>query len=1126
MQRLPFISLLVALILIAGTCGPDEPEAATASKAKRKAVQSPAYSFFVDGEPVDPHVYSLEGTPDEPRAGDLIEVDDVLITIGPPGTYRFSTTPWDEGRLLLVEEDGTTRVIGIRVPYGYDGEQGSPGNPLEQLSDSELAGVWGITLRDWDAGMVEKLAAVDAERCCVTIDDKPVTIQEDASPPLPDNLRYLRVSGLSRLAREHTAVLRRMTSLKFFDLRGVGRPMDISLIEANADLRYLDLDGYEVTGAESLRRFRRLRYLGLGYCEGFHEIGFVKEMPALRRLYIHGTEVTDLSPLAGHPSLERVIAANSPVSRLPKAPVPALRTLHIIGTKVSDRTARRFRKANPECRVLHGYVATLEEALAGVTRISVRRGGLGRDAAAEEPTLFEENDPAAVGRVIEHITIDEEQSGIRCGCRGGPTFVFHVDKERTVELSFHHGQHLRWRQWPGDGVLTPESGLFLSKWLADHGIVWHLLEAAGNLSWRRPDGVPALHDAALRGNVGSLESLASRLGNVDRADELGWTALHCAAALGNRRTIECLLEAGADSQRPTAAGTSALDWVVHQGHKPAAEMLLAAGARHTVHTAAGMGDVEALERLLADKGTLTRAGRRFGAPPLHWAVEGGQPEAAVRLLEAGANPNERDVHGRTPLIAAVEEGDTRLTKLLLSRGAEVNVADARRRTPLHVAAEDGERQLAETLLSAGAALETEDSAGQTPLELAVEWGKDPVIDLLLCAGGRWPEEYDDDRIHWAVWNGSAQAVRVLVERGVDLNRPDHEGRTPLHVATVNGRADVVEILTQGGANVDAKDPHDRTALHEAVAAGHKDIIRILLAAGADQRVHDIHHRTPAQIAAHDRRKDILALLTAAEPEARNDALFGAMAAGDTELVRSLISEGADVSARAEDGIGILHVAVGRADKEFLQFLIAKGADVMARTEDGQTPLHSAALGASTDIVAFLIEQGAQVDVHSERGETPLQFAAMAGRPGMVKFLLTKGADVHAADRRGSTALHHAALWNEAEVIRVLTEAGADIHARDETGATPLHRAAMNNQQASVRELLARGADPNAVDHGGDTPLHHAAFAPLGAGAIELLLSNGAELNARNKEGQTPLQKAHEYNSVPAIRILTEHGAEK
>jgi hypothetical protein len=180
-------------------------------------------------------------------------------------------------------------------------------------------------------------------------------------------------------------------------------------------------------------------------------------------------------------------------------------------------------------------------------------------------------------------------------------------------------------------------------------------------------------------------------------------------------------------------------------------------------------------------------------------------------------------------------------------------------------------------------------------------------------------------------------------------------------------------------------------------------------------------------------------------------------------------------------------------------------------------------------------------------ETPslarASFATGASRTGPKAFLLMPiGYYVYA----GATALHVAAAAYQTDIVQELIGLDADVRARNRRGAEPLHAAAVGSpgsavfnpqaQAATIACLIAAGADANAGDVSGVTPLHRAVRTRCAA-AVEALLSHGADINARNNSGSTPLTLARlttgrgGSGSVAAkeqqqqiLQLLAAHGA--
>lgn len=412
-------------------------------------------------------------------------------------------------------------------------------------------------------------------------------------------------------------------------------------------------------------------------------------------------------------------------------------------------------------------------------------------------------------------------------------------------------------------------------------------------------------------------------------------------------------------------------------------------------------------------------------------------------------------------------------------------------------------------------------------------------------------------LHWAVLDGRLDAVSLLLAHGADPAVEDRYGVAPLYLAARNGSPEMVSMLLEAGADPNYVAHTGETALMTAVRTGRREVIELLLAEGA--------------------------LVGVRDPEYRQSALMLAALENNPEAVDLLLRHGADVNARTRVGPtpAFIHPCKGTGCGSEGVGINRGGVPdrgERAPVKGGMTSLLYAARDGHPRVARLLIDAGADLEQAEGNAITPLLMALLNNQLEVAHLLLDRGANVNVAGFYGRTPLFAAVDYrnldmNSAEqdaptdngvdrepildMIKRLLEAGADVNARtterppqrrwlyslndvswvDFTGQTPFLRAALAGDVTVMRLLLDYGADPHIPTYEGTTPLMAAAGVNWVVDqtytesdeslmeAVKLCLELGADVNAANSMGLTPLLGAVNRGSNDIIRTLVDHGAD-
>ena len=523
----------------------------------------------------------------------------------------------------------------------------------------------------------------------------------------------------------------------------------------------------------------------------------------------------------------------------------------------------------------------------------------------------------------------------------------------------------------------------------------------------------------------------------------------------------------------------------------------------------------------------------------------------------------------SPVADAAMRTDLDKVRVLLKGGADVNVAQGDGMTALHWSAEHRSAEMAAMLIYAGANVEAVTRiGGYTSLHLASRAGSAAVVQELLeaganpavrsSAGGATP-------LHFAASASSKGSVISLLDHGAKIDaRESAWEQTPLMFAASLGRTDIVELLLSRGADASVTTSTVYLpALQDADRAARQRRDKVLDGFRAQDISGSESWRpspTEVQAAMESSRIDPD---ESAEPEEEDEDAY------NEQIGVPGGNSYADLVGTMGGTTALIH-AVREGHAETVQVLLDRGADInQPSAGDKTTPLLSATINGHFDLALELLKRGADPRLASTGGTTPL-FSAVN----------TKWAP---KARYPQQEAHKQQQATHLELMEALLRSGANPNARltkhlwfmeytfshlgiDASGATPFWRATHALDVPAMKLLVEYGADPGIpttkgqdrrsrggggedpsgllpVPFGGPAiyPIHVGAGHGYGTGyagyshrhapdawltTVKYLVEeHGADVNARDHNGYSPVHNAASRGDTDMIRYLVDKGAD-
>lgn len=536
-----------------------------------------------------------------------------------------------------------------------------------------------------------------------------------------------------------------------------------------------------------------------------------------------------------------------------------------------------------------------------------------------------------------------------------------------------------------------------------------------------------------------------------------------------------------------------------------------------LHAAARIND-EDLVTFLIIKGADTELKNNVGDTALHVAIKGEAYAAARALTTMGADIFSLDMEGKSALEISMERGEL-FYDIMINEKTATQKDSATGNGIVHYFVERQDKKAVDFCINKKIPIDQRNSKGQTPLALAL---KDPqsviqaqiAADLLMAGAA-------------PVYCNAKYFEDALSQRNMTLRMSD--GQTPLHFAAIYGHAGISQYLLDNGADTKAQDISGATPLHEAVRYGNVEIVRQLLAAGANVNGQDSLGKTPLLVLIpQEKQAEIYGLLLSSGANVNQKDTYGdtilhvaSMSKISPEILRLFTEAGADINIRNKKGLTPIATSIEHGQAEQVNFFAVNGADIHAEDAKKNTPLTSV-LERSDDMYKSLVVKQNASSIDSE-GNTPLLVALKRNAAfDRIQYIADLDSNANARNRDGESALFVAVQKNNRKAGELLLSRGADIFAANTQNISPL-RLSLESQNGSA-EWLVNSSTISARDGSGNSVLHYASEWSLPNDVMNFLIQKGADVNAVNGNGETPLFSAAKADNADAIDSLVKSGA--
>ena len=576
-----------------------------------------------------------------------------------------------------------------------------------------------------------------------------------------------------------------------------------------------------------------------------------------------------------------------------------------------------------------------------------------------------------------------------------------------------------------------------------------------------------------------ISLLITNGGNPNAKDMYGETPIHIATMSGMEvQILESLRNGGADINERNKKGITPMALAVAKLNKEHVEFFAKAG-----------GDIHAVDN--KDNTPLTRV---IESPDKKTSVE------LLKILVNEQNITSRDSYGNTPLHIAIEKNvPVEQLNYLLSLTEDIDIRNRNGDTPLFIAVSNNKRIQGEMLLAKGADVFSTNNLNNSPLRIALENLGEVQEWLLTSEVIKKTDGVGNTPLHYAAeWN-LENAVSVLLEKGSDSNKANHNGETPIFSAIKKDSPTIIDLLVAKGAYLSARDFLGNTPLHACVRTDAKNSALKLIQLDANLDEQNLAGKTPLAQAAYG---------------------------GRLHMVKLLAENGANVNATDAIGRSVLVDAINSINYNIVNYLVNKGASPHIQDMYGRNAYHEAAHLKDIRIITMIREAGGNPLARDSNSTTPFSIVLGTQDKKLIKTVL--GSDSNLLDSDSNTPLH-IALENNAsmDMLDFLISMDYPINTRNKEGITPLSIAVSKKLIGHTKTLLENGADPFVTDNTDECPISIILKEPNDK-VREEILNNIIKIagNKTDYQGEGILHYAAKFADRETVQYLTEKGLNK